>query len=187
VGIFARGFRAETSPDLAARRGIVVQQADPLPRLGSHRGCGDSAGAGSHSHEIESGAHPVTTSIPEVQVNWQLRTCVTPLTVKRHSMQIPIPHSGARASPSTENRDGSPAMITAAATLAPWGTCTGLPLTEMEIQSLLNRFSRSAPGHCNCSAQRAHDSDSTIAYNFVYHMLHGEENLLSAVSDLPLH
>jgi hypothetical protein len=90
--------------------------------------------------------------MPGAQANWQLRWCRTPLTVKRHSMQIPIPQRGARGSPVTENRQGSPAIITAAATLVPSATRTALPFTRMEIQFSFNGFSASAPAATGCRA-----------------------------------
>jgi hypothetical protein len=81
-------------------------------------------------------------------------------------MQIPIPQSGERAPPSTENRHGSPAIITAAATLIPWTTRTGLPLTVMEIQLSLNRFSASAPACHSCCAHRASEFDLVDCVQF---------------------
>jgi len=74
-------------------------------------------------------------------------------------------------------------MITARPRWRPGGTCTGLPLTEMEIQSLLNRFSDRRLG--TATAARSEPMiPINYAYNFVYHTLHGEETCLSAVSDL---
>jgi hypothetical protein len=54
-------------------------------------------------------------------------------------MQMPMPHSGPRASPRTENRHGSLAIVTAAATLTPTATRISLPFTVMEQLSLINR------------------------------------------------
>jgi hypothetical protein len=65
------------------------------------------------------------------------------LTVTLHSMQMPMPQSGARASPVTEKRQGPLAIMTAAATLVPAATLTGLPLTVMEISSAPNKSSGS--------------------------------------------
>jgi hypothetical protein len=59
-------------------------------------------------------------------------------------MQMPMPQKGARASPSVENRHGSFAIITAAATLVPLATRTALPFTLMEKPSLNDRNSRFA-------------------------------------------
>jgi hypothetical protein len=50
-----------------------------------------------------------------------------------------MPHNGPRGSPLTEKRQGSPAITTAAATLAPAATRTGCPFTVMEKPSLINR------------------------------------------------
>jgi|RhiMetdeSRZDD1v2_1073273.scaffolds.fasta_scaffold93497_4 hypothetical protein len=55
--------------------------------------------------------------------------------VSRHSMQTPIPHTGARASPLTERREGRPAISTAAAAVVPAATCCGLPLITMVTDS----------------------------------------------------
>jgi hypothetical protein len=55
-------------------------------------------------------------------------------------MQMPMPHSGPRASPLTENRHGSPDIIIAAATLVPAATRIGLPFTVIEQLSLINRL-----------------------------------------------
>ena len=60
----------------------------------------------------------------------------TPFTVARHSMQMPMPQKGARASPRAENRLGSLAIMIAAATCVPSATCTGFPLIVMENPSL---------------------------------------------------
>jgi hypothetical protein len=54
-------------------------------------------------------------------------------------MQMPMPQSGPRASPRTENRQGSLAIMIAAATLAPSAMRTSLPLTVMEQLSSINR------------------------------------------------
>jgi hypothetical protein len=54
-------------------------------------------------------------------------------------MQMPMPQSGPRASPLTENRHGSPAIIIAAATLVPAATSTDLPFTVIGQHSLINR------------------------------------------------
>jgi hypothetical protein len=85
--------------------------------------------------------------MPGAQVSLQLRLWGTPLTVARHSMQMPMPQRGARGSPCTEIRLGWRAIMIAAATLAPSATCTGSPLTVIETPSLM---------------------DTIIAYNFVY-------------------
>jgi hypothetical protein len=58
--------------------------------------------------------------------------------VMRHSIQMPMPQSAARGSPCTEYRQGSPAIITAAATLVPSSTSTCLPLMVMEIRRSFN-------------------------------------------------
>jgi hypothetical protein len=76
--------------------------------------------------------------MPASQRRRQLRWCGTPSTVTRHSMQMPIPQSGPRAWPETENRHGSPAIITAAATLVPASTTICFPFTVMGTSSLLN-------------------------------------------------
>jgi hypothetical protein len=76
--------------------------------------------------------------MPEAQTSMQLRWCGTPLTVTLHSMQMPMPQSGARVSPETEKRQGSSAIRTAAATLAPAAMQTGLPFTVMEISWAFN-------------------------------------------------
>jgi hypothetical protein len=55
-------------------------------------------------------------------------------------MQMPMPHSGPRGSPRTENRHGSLAIITAAATLVPRATRTSFPFTIMEKRSLIDRI-----------------------------------------------
>jgi hypothetical protein len=52
---------------------------------------------------------------------------------------MPMPHSGPRASPPTENRHGSPAIIIAAATLVPDTTRIGLPFTVIGQLSPINR------------------------------------------------
>jgi hypothetical protein len=66
------------------------------------------------------------------QTSWQVRICATPFTVARHSMQMPMPHSGARGSPCTEKRHGSLAIMMAAATLVPAATDTAMPFTVIE-------------------------------------------------------
>jgi hypothetical protein len=76
--------------------------------------------------------------MPATHIIWQLRRCDTPFTVTLHSMQMPMPQSGARASPSTENRHGSPAIIIAAATLVPAATCIGRPFTVSNICTSAN-------------------------------------------------
>jgi len=77
--------------------------------------------------------------MPAAQAKRQVRLCATPFTVARHSMQMPIPHSGARASPLTEKRQGSPAIITAAATLVPKATRTFFPFTVIQRPSHIDR------------------------------------------------
>ena len=54
-------------------------------------------------------------------------------------MQMPMPHSGPRASPQTENRHGSPAIIIAAATLVPAATFIDSPFTLIVQLSLVTR------------------------------------------------
>jgi hypothetical protein len=54
-------------------------------------------------------------------------------------MQMPMPQKGARASPPTENRLGSLAIIIAAATEVPSATRTGFPFTVMKNPSLFIR------------------------------------------------
>jgi hypothetical protein len=53
-------------------------------------------------------------------------------------MQIPMPHSGPRACPLTEKRQGSPAMKMAAATLVPADTRIGWRFTVMKKLSLIH-------------------------------------------------
>jgi hypothetical protein len=55
-------------------------------------------------------------------------------------MQMPMPQRGARASPSIENRQGSPDNITAAATLVPADTCIGLPFTVRDTCTSAKNF-----------------------------------------------
>jgi hypothetical protein len=51
-----------------------------------------------------------------------------------------MPHSGPRASPLRENRQGSLAIIIAAATVAPIATRIGLPFTVIEQSLLIRRI-----------------------------------------------
>jgi hypothetical protein len=53
-------------------------------------------------------------------------------------MQMPMPQSGPRGSPLTDNRHGSLAMTIAAATLQPAVTRTCRPLMVIEMSSLID-------------------------------------------------
>jgi hypothetical protein len=138
MSVLARHLRPKPSPDLSTQSRIVIQQANPAPSLSSHRRRRHSARPSAHNNYIEARAHPVTTSMPAAQASMQVRLCATPFTIARHSMQMPMPHSGARASPFTENRQGSPAIITAAATLVPTFTRTFIPFTVTQRPSLID-------------------------------------------------
>jgi hypothetical protein len=109
-------------------RRIVIEHAYATPCFRRH-GCSSypTRASSNHNH-IKSRGHSVTTSICGMQTIWHVRQWGMPFTVARHSMQIPIPHSGARASCRTENLVGSLAIIMAAATLVPCATQTGRPL-----------------------------------------------------------
>jgi hypothetical protein len=69
-------------------------------------------------------------------------------------MQMPIPHSGPRASPLTENRHGSPAIITAAATLVPRATRSLSPFTVIHNSWLTNHAL--SPESMVCRTTAAH-------------------------------
>jgi hypothetical protein len=109
--------------------------------------------------------------MPSAQTNWQVRRCATPSTVARHSMQTPIPQSGPRASPRTENRHGSFAIISAAATLVPGVTRTSLPLIVMEHPSLIHPaplISKAIPKAAQPQNAVPFPDLFIIAYNFVF-------------------
>src|SRR5579862_4083197 len=78
--------------------------------------------------------HCVRTSIPSRHTIAHERQCGTPSIVTRHSKQIPIPHNGPRASPLTDRRNAAtPAIATAAETMLPNFTRTGLLFTVTDI------------------------------------------------------
>jgi hypothetical protein len=145
MGTFVRRGCAESTPDLPARRWIVVQKAYTKASFGSDCRSRHPSRARPHHDHVKARRHPVTTSIPGAQISWHVRLCGTPSTVARHSMQMPMPQSGLRASPVVEKRLGSPAIIKAAATQVPAATCTCLPFTVME-QFLSMAF---IPWYCN--------------------------------------
>jgi hypothetical protein len=132
-----RRFCAKSSPNLTTVRDVVVEQANPAPRFRSDGRSRYPAGAGPHYNHIEASGHPVTTSVSGVQTTWHVRRWSTPFTVARHSMQIPIPHNGARASCRTEILQDSLAIIMAAATLVPSATQAARPLIVIWIFSLI--------------------------------------------------
>jgi hypothetical protein len=130
----------EPSPDLAARAPIVIEQADAAARFRGDRGSRDSAGTSAYNGNIEGRAHSVATTIPRVQFIKQVRWCGTPLTIARHSMQIPIPQRGPRGSPRAEVRQGSPAATMAAATVVPGCTVRGFPFSVISNWSAISIF-----------------------------------------------
>jgi hypothetical protein len=76
--------------------------------------------------------------MPDWQTTWQLRQCARPSIVTRHSKQIPMPHSGPRGSPLTDLRQWlTPAIATAADTMAPAGMVIETPLTESVTESVM--------------------------------------------------
>src|ERR1041385_8494953 len=122
------------SPDLSAKFEIVVDDPNLDTALCSASGGRDACGASTNHQYIEMALRfpvhfSVSISMPGSHNTWQLRRCGFPLTITRHSKQIPIPHSGPRGSPFTETRHACPAIITAAATVAPEATTTCAPLT----------------------------------------------------------
>jgi hypothetical protein len=91
---------------LSALRWIIVQQRNTsaLAR-GTYRGSNARRPSADHHHiklAILSSCHGVRTSIPGLHTIWQLRSWGRPSMATRHSKQMPIPQSGARASPVTE-------------------------------------------------------------------------------------
>ena len=82
-----------SAPDLAAGRRIVVDEHDAAACFGCGCGGGDAGGAGANDEDITA-RHPVTTVMPWRAGTWHVRTCGMPLTVARHSMQMPMPHNG---------------------------------------------------------------------------------------------
>jgi hypothetical protein len=58
----------------------------------------------------------------------------------RHSKQIPMPHKGPRGSPETDMRQASPAVSSAALTIAPRGTVVLTPLTQTVSVSSMGRL-----------------------------------------------
>jgi hypothetical protein len=63
----------EATPNLAARRGIAVEQADMATGFRGRRRGGDSAGAGADYQHVVAASHSVTTSMPGAQANWHVR------------------------------------------------------------------------------------------------------------------
>jgi hypothetical protein len=137
--VLVRIFGSESPPDLATHRYVVVEKTNTAACFRSHGRRGDSTGSCANNDYFEAGAHPVNTSMPAEQAIWQVRRWGTPFTVARHSMQMPMPQSGARGSPLTEKRHGSLAFVTAAATLVPPLTRILLPLTVMGKASVIER------------------------------------------------
>jgi len=166
--ILARRLLPKSAPDLPPRGWIVIHQTHPQSSLSSYASGCNASRTGSNDHHIECRTHPVTTRIPGEHSNWQLRWCGSPSTVTRHSMQIPMPHNGPRASPPTDNRHDAPAIVTAAATLVPGTTWTGLPLTVMEMPIPFNSPPRS-PASRRSRGAEIQLARPNIAYNFVYY------------------
>jgi hypothetical protein len=139
VRIFPCSFYAKSSPDLTAIQGVVIEQANAAPCFRCDGRGSYPPRASSHDNHIKSRGHPVTTCISGVQTTWHVRRWSTPFTVARHSMQIPIPHSGVRASCRTEILQGSLTVIMAAATLVPSATQTACPLIVIRNFPLIRR------------------------------------------------
>jgi uncharacterized protein (DUF885 family) len=94
-----------------------------------------------------------------------------PSIVIRHSMQMPMPQSGARGAPCTDIRQGSWAIMAAAATLVPGVTRMRLPLIVMGTCRSLTRNPfgrRSQNAGQTKNAKEIRKNVSKIAYNFVY-------------------
>jgi hypothetical protein len=73
----------------------------------------------------------VFISIPCSHTIKHVRRNGCPLTVARHSMQMPIPQIGPRGWPRTDDRKAvTPAIAIAAAATVPTGTLTARPLTR---------------------------------------------------------
>jgi hypothetical protein len=73
VRILARRLGSEATPDLASQGRVVIEKADSAAFFRSHRRRGNSTGTCANNDHIETVAHPVTTSIPAAQANWQVR------------------------------------------------------------------------------------------------------------------
>ncbi len=142
--IILRPVPIKFSPDLAARAPVVIHKADAKAGFSGNSGRGNPSRPSAHNHDIEGPGHSVTTSIPGTHITWQVLWCFRPSTVALHSMQIPIPHIGARGSPRTEIRQGSPAIIIAAATLISVVTRTSVRFTLMMKLSVATSTLRKA-------------------------------------------
>jgi len=128
-----RRLRRTSSPDLTAGCRVIVQQSHTRARFSSADRRSYPGWPRAHNDCVEVAIHDVRTSIPGSQSIWQVLRCATPFTVERHSKQMPIPHRGARGSPTIDVRVVIPAIKIAAATVVPDATVNGTPLIVMLI------------------------------------------------------